>query len=67
MVLQATGEAEYLDDLKFSSLHAAYVLSSVSNAIIEEIDSSKALEVKGVMSFLSAETISANGYCNYVT
>ncbi|RWR80438.1 xanthine dehydrogenase/oxidase [Cinnamomum micranthum f. kanehirae] len=64
--LQATGEAEYLDDLKFSSLHAACVLSSVSNAVIEEIDPSKALEVKGVMSFLSADTISASGYCNFI-
>eukprot|EP00268_Persea_americana_P065659 TRINITY_DN880_c1_g2_i1.p1 TRINITY_DN880_c1_g2~~TRINITY_DN880_c1_g2_i1.p1 ORF type:complete len:1016 (-),score=186.62 TRINITY_DN880_c1_g2_i1:301-3348(-) len=64
---QATGEAEYLDDLKFSSLHAAYVLSSVSNAIIAEIDPSKAFEVKGVMSFLSADTISASGYCNFIS
>lgn len=63
---QATGEAEYLDDLKFSSLHAAYVLSSVSSAVIERIDPSKALAVKGVKAFLSAETISADGFCNYV-
>ncbi|XP_058101391.1 uncharacterized protein LOC131245742 [Magnolia sinica] len=64
---QATGEVEYLDDLKFSSLHAAYVLSSVSNAVIEAIDPSKAFAVRGVMAFLSAETIAADGYSNQVS
>ncbi|KAL4191085.1 hypothetical protein AMTRI_Chr07g27880 [Amborella trichopoda] len=64
---QATGEVEYMDDLKFSSLHASYVLSTVSNAIIENIDASKALKLKGVVAFLSAATISADGFSNYVS
>ncbi|KAL5996711.1 hypothetical protein ACLOJK_007631 [Asimina triloba] len=64
--MQTTGEVEYLDDLKFSSLHAAYVVSSVSNAIIDVIDPSKALAVDGVLAFLSAETITAYGYSNNV-
>eukprot|EP00252_Welwitschia_mirabilis_P010739 TRINITY_DN2419_c0_g1_i7.p1 TRINITY_DN2419_c0_g1~~TRINITY_DN2419_c0_g1_i7.p1 ORF type:complete len:1017 (-),score=216.35 TRINITY_DN2419_c0_g1_i7:1040-4090(-) len=65
---QVTGEVEYLDDLRIGgTLHAVFVHSTEANAKVEAIDPSGALEMKGVMAFLSAETIIKDGYCNLVS
>ncbi|GLJ16109.1 hypothetical protein SUGI_0268600 [Cryptomeria japonica] len=65
---QVTGEVEYLDDLKLGDgLHAVFVLSTIANGTIKEIDPSEALSKKGAVAFLSADTIAADGYCNLVS
>lgn len=62
---QVTGEAIYLDDIEIpGELHSVYVLSTVANAKIKRIDPSKALAKKGVKAFLSADSITAEGFCN---
>jgi len=64
---QATGEAQYLDDIVVGGgLFATYVTSDVANAAIKSIDPSEALTRKGVVSFISAATLKADGYCNLV-
>ncbi|KAJ7565972.1 hypothetical protein O6H91_02G083300 [Diphasiastrum complanatum] len=66
--VQATGEAQYLDDLRVGDeLHATYVLSTVANATLISIDPSKALQMKGVVTFISASTVAEAGYCNKVS
>ncbi|GLJ16643.1 hypothetical protein SUGI_0285660 [Cryptomeria japonica] len=47
-------------------LHAVFVLSTIANGTIKEIDPSEALSKKGAVAFLSADTIAADGYCNLV-
>jgi CO/xanthine dehydrogenase Mo-binding subunit len=64
-LIQATGEAVYLDDVELpGELHSAFVVSTVASATIKRIDPSKALAQKGVMAFLSAASIAADGFCN---
>lgn len=47
-------------------LFATYVTSSVASASIKSIDPSKALAIKGVVTFISAAAVKADGYCNLV-
>jgi xanthine dehydrogenase/oxidase len=65
--LQATGEAQYLDDMVVGgSLYATFVQATVANAALKSIDPSKALAMKGVATFISAASLKANKYCNLV-
>ena len=58
-VLQASGEAEYIDDQPHSSnmLYGAYVRSTVPVADLDEVDASEALQMSGVVDFLTASDI----------
>ncbi|KAG6552063.1 hypothetical protein Mapa_006369 [Marchantia paleacea] len=63
--LQVTGEAVYLDDVDYAGeLHSTLVVATVASAQIKHIDPTRALAKKGVVSFLSAASIAADGYCN---
>lgn len=64
--LQASGEAEYVNDMpKYRhELCAALVVSSVANATIESIDPSPALAIPGVEQFITAEDIPEGGINN---
>ena len=65
--LQVTGDAEYLNDLEAGSeLYGAFVLSTVASAKLKSIDETKALAMRGVIVFISAKTVDAEGYCNIV-
>ena len=65
--MQATGEAQYLDDIDIGGgLFATYVTSTVASAAIKFIDPSKALALRGVVTFISAAIVKADGYCNSV-
>ena len=56
-----------MDDMVVGGgLFASYVTSSVASASIKSIDPSKALAIKGVVTFISAATLKADGYCNLV-
>ncbi len=54
---KVTGAARYVDDLEFGPglLHAAVVESPHAHALIKKIDTSKALEVPGVLKIVTAE------------
>ena len=56
---QATGEAEYVDDMpRFDNeAYLGLVLSTKSHAEILTVDATEALEVEGVFCFLSAKDI----------
>ena len=56
---QATGEAEYVDDMpRFENeAYLGLVLSSRSHAEIVSVDATAALEVEGVFCFISAKDI----------
>ncbi|XP_052797561.1 xanthine dehydrogenase/oxidase-like isoform X2 [Mya arenaria] len=56
---QATGEAEYVDDMPAypGQLEAAFVLSTVGSATIQNIDSSEALKMPGVIRVITAKDI----------
>ena len=58
-LVQCSGEAEYINDLPPSprELHAAFVLTSQANCDIELVDPQPALEVPGVVSFVSHQDI----------
>ncbi|KAI8919088.1 molybdopterin binding aldehyde oxidase/xanthine dehydrogenase [Powellomyces hirtus] len=57
---QVTGEAVYLDDIPVmgNEAYAAMVLSSEGNAAISSVDPSEALEMEGVIGYISAEDVS---------
>ncbi|KAA0711294.1 Xanthine dehydrogenase/oxidase [Triplophysa tibetana] len=56
---QATGEAVYCDDIPCyeNELHLALVTSTKAHALIKSIDTSDAMEVPGVVTFLSAKDV----------
>ncbi|KAL8593330.1 hypothetical protein ACOMHN_009983 [Nucella lapillus] len=62
-LLQASGEAVFVNDMpKFQhELHAAFVLSTVACACIESVDATPALEMPGVVRYISADDIPAQG------
>jgi CO/xanthine dehydrogenase Mo-binding subunit len=66
--VQATGEAQYLDDLPLrgDELHAAFVLSTQADATIDKIALAAALSMEGVKGFISAETLTQDGYGHLV-
>ncbi|CAL8070104.1 unnamed protein product [Orchesella dallaii] len=57
--IQASGEAEYTGDIPVqrNELYGAFVLSTVANGDISNIDASEALKVEGVERFVSASDI----------
>jgi xanthine dehydrogenase/oxidase len=57
--IQCTGEAKYVDDLpiQFNELHAAFILGDKVHGIIESIDASEALKIKGVYAVYTAKDI----------
>jgi len=56
-----------LDDIIVGGgLFATYVTANVANAVVKSIDPSEALTMKGVVTFISAATLKADGYCNLV-
>ncbi|KAG0611483.1 hypothetical protein M758_7G144100 [Ceratodon purpureus] len=65
--LQATGEAQFMDDIHVGGgLFATYVTSTVASAAIKTINPAKAIALRGVVTFISAATVKADGYCNFV-
>ena len=56
---QTAGEAEYIGDIpeRKDELHGAFVLSSQANATVVRIDSTKALAMPGVVTFVDAQNI----------
>jgi CO/xanthine dehydrogenase Mo-binding subunit len=48
------------------SLYATFVQATVANAALKSIDPSKALAMKGVITFISAASLKADKYCNLV-
>lgn len=65
--IQTTGEAQYLDDLEHAGeLHACYVQASHANAALGAVDASQALQLEGVVGFLSAATLQRDGLSNAV-
>ncbi|KAL2608710.1 hypothetical protein R1flu_027283 [Riccia fluitans] len=62
-VLQATGEAVYVDDIPLppGTLHAAFVSSKKALAKITALDASDALASPGAKSFVSVKDIPPNG------
>jgi CO/xanthine dehydrogenase Mo-binding subunit len=56
-----------LDDIRVGGgLFATYVTSTVASAVIKSINPAKALASRGVVTFISAATVKADGYCNFV-
>ncbi|XP_076461928.1 uncharacterized protein LOC143294357 [Babylonia areolata] len=62
-LLQTSGEAIFVNDLPSfqHELHAAFVLSTVACAEIESVDPTPALELPGVVRYISAQDIPAQG------
>ena len=58
-LVQCSGEAEYINDLPLSpkELHAAFVLTSQANCDIDILDPTPALQLEGVVSFVSQKDI----------
>ena len=58
-LVQCSGEAEYINDLPPSprELHAAFVLTTRANCDIDQVDPQSALEVEGVVSFVTHQDI----------
>ena len=56
---QTAGEAEYIGDIpeRKDELHAAFVLSSQANATVLRVDSTKALAMPGVVTFVDAQNV----------
>lgn len=56
---QTTGETKYAADLRgeLNQLYAAFIKSTVGNATIENIDSSEALKMPGVVRIFFAKDI----------
>lgn len=56
---QISGEATYLDDVPYlpNELHGAFVHTTVANAKIKSVDTTEALKVDGVVTFVTASDI----------
>ena len=56
---QTAGEAEYIGDIpeRKDELHGAFVLSSLANATVVRVDSTKALAMPGVVTFIDAQNV----------
>ncbi|XP_059139151.1 uncharacterized protein LOC131927492 [Physella acuta] len=66
--LQASGETVYVNDIpNFQhELYGAFVISTVASAILESIDPSEALNMPGVVKFLTAKDIPEGGKNDYM-
>ncbi|XP_043496073.1 indole-3-acetaldehyde oxidase-like [Polistes fuscatus] len=58
-IYQTSGEGQYVNDIMplKDEVFCAFVSTEVANGIIENIDASKALEMKGVVAFYTAKDI----------
>ncbi|XP_062502119.1 xanthine dehydrogenase/oxidase-like [Corticium candelabrum] len=65
--LQASGEAEYVDDIPTypNEVHGAFILSTQANARLLSMDVSKALSMPGVIQILGANDIPHGGVNNW--
>ena len=56
---QTAGEAEYVGDIpeKKGELHGAFVLSNIANATVVSIDTTRAMAMAGVVSFVDANDV----------
>jgi xanthine dehydrogenase/oxidase len=68
-VLQASGEAEYVLDMPslHNELHAAFIIATVGNCQIDQIDASPALSLPGVARVILAKDLSENNLKNSVS
>lgn len=57
--IQCTGEAQYVNDLprQHNELYAAFILGDKVNGIVQNVDGSEALKLKGVVAVYSAKDI----------
>ncbi|XP_071634820.1 uncharacterized protein [Temnothorax longispinosus] len=64
-IQQTSGEAQYCNDLPPypGEVFCAYVLTKVANGKINSIDPSKALAMKGVVAFFTAQDIPGKNLC----
>lgn len=60
---QVTGEAVYIDDLPpvANELHAGFVLSQRAHAVLKKVDASEALQMPGVVDFITYKDIPEGG------
>ncbi|KAJ1026109.1 hypothetical protein NDA18_003768 [Ustilago nuda] len=60
---QVTGEAVYIDDMPpvANELHAGFVLSQRAHAILKKVDASEALQMPGVVDFVTYKDIPEGG------
>ncbi|CAG7720323.1 unnamed protein product [Allacma fusca] len=58
-LIQCSGEAEYVNDVpkQTGELSGAFVLATVANAEIKNVDASEALKMPGVVTFITAKDI----------
>ncbi|XP_076041684.1 uncharacterized protein LOC143025623 [Oratosquilla oratoria] len=63
-LLQLSGEAQYTNDIEpaANELHGCFVQSSVANARIKSINTSEALKVEGVVTFIGAQDVPGDNY-----
>jgi xanthine dehydrogenase/oxidase len=66
--LQASGEAQFVNDIPTfqHELFAAFVLSGASVGTLDSIDTTEALKMPGVVTFLTAKDIPEEGVNNYM-
>ncbi|CAG2214889.1 XDH [Mytilus edulis] len=61
---QTTGKAQYINDIPLHKpLYAAFVTSTVGNAKLKSMDPSKALNLPGVLKFITAKDIPGVNNC----
>ncbi|XP_025087515.1 xanthine dehydrogenase-like [Pomacea canaliculata] len=67
-VYQTSGVTRFLDDQRpaQSELYAAFVLSTVGNAVIDTVDASQALQLPGVYRYIQATDFPAGGENNFM-
>lgn len=64
-IYQTSGEAQYTNDLPSfpGEVFCAFVHTDVGNGKVENIDASKALEMKGVIAFYTAKDVPGKNLC----
>jgi xanthine dehydrogenase/oxidase len=67
-ILQASGEAEYVLDIPSlnNELHAAFIISTVGNCFVDQIDTTDALSVPGVVKLIFAQDLKDNKFKNSI-
>ncbi|XP_063399739.1 xanthine dehydrogenase/oxidase-like [Mytilus trossulus] len=61
---QTTGKAQYINDIPLHKpLYAAFVTSTIGNAKLKSMDPSKALNLPGVLKFITAKDIPGENNC----
>lgn len=67
-ILQASGEAEYVLDIPLlnNELHAAFITSTIGNCSIDQIETSEALSLPGVVQLIFAQDLKENNLKNSI-